>query len=51
LDPEFGEHVAQVPLDGALAEEQPGGDVRDGQSVAGELGDPALVRAYGHAPE
>ena len=43
-DPELGEHLLQVPLDGARAEEQPGADLRIGKSVASELGDLPLVR-------
>src|SRR5690348_13286240 len=38
-DAEFGEHVAQVPLDGAGADEQVGGDLLVGVPVAGQLGD------------
>src|SRR5512132_3720876 len=43
-DAELGEHVAQVPLDGASTQEQAGSDVRVGEPVAGELGDLTLVR-------
>ena len=43
-DPELGEHVAQVPLDGARAEEQAGADLGVREPVAGELGDLALLR-------
>ena len=43
-DSELGEHVAQVPLDGAWAEEQAGADLRVREPVAGELGDLSLLR-------
>ena len=43
-DPELGEHLAQVPLDGARAEEQLGADLRVRQAVAGEPGDLLLLR-------
>ena len=45
-DAELGEHLAQVPLDGARAEEQPRADLRVRQAVAGQPGDllaPAAV--------
>src|SRR3954452_19821232 len=38
-DPELREHVAQVPLDGAWAEEQARTDLRVREPVARELGD------------
>jgi hypothetical protein len=44
LDPELGEHVPQMPLDGASTEEHAGTDFRVGESIAGELGDLALLR-------
>jgi hypothetical protein len=37
-DLELGEHLAEVVLDGARAEEQPGCDLRVGQPVPGEPG-------------
>src|SRR4051812_44630095 len=43
-DPELGEHVAQVPLDGAFAEEEAGADLRVREPIAGELGDLTLLR-------
>ena len=42
-DPELGEDVAQVPLDGARAEEQARADLGVREPVAGELGDLALL--------
>ncbi len=42
-DPELGEHLAQVPLDGAGAEEQPRSDLRVGEPFVGELGDLPLL--------
>ena len=42
-DPELAEHLAQVPFDGAGAEEQPGADLRVGQAVAGQAGDLLLL--------
>ena len=41
-DAQFGEHVAQVPLDGMGADEQLGGDLLVGVPVPGELGDLGL---------
>src|SRR5689334_12869893 len=38
-DAELGEHVAQVPLDGAGADEQLGGDLLVGLPVPGQPGD------------
>src|SRR6185503_12357791 len=38
-DAELGEDVAQVPFDGSCAEEEPGADLRVGQSLAGQAGD------------
>ena len=38
-DAQFGEHVAQVPLDGMGADEQPAGDLLVGVPVPGKLGD------------
>src|SRR5215212_3468089 len=43
-DLELGEHLPQVPLDGAGAEEQPGADLRIGKTVAREAGDLLLPR-------
>jgi hypothetical protein len=43
-DIEFGEDVAQVVFDGAGADEQLCGDLRVGQSRAGELSDLGLLR-------
>ena len=42
-DPELGEYVVQVPLDGAGAEEEAGADLRVREPVAGELGDLTLL--------
>src|SRR5215217_407731 len=42
-DPELGEYVVQVPLDGAWAEEEAGADLGVRETVAGELGDLALL--------
>ena len=42
--PELGVHLAQVPLDGAGAEEQAGADVRVREPVTGQLGDLTLLR-------
>ena len=44
LDPELGEHLAQVPLHGARAEEQPRADLRVRQPVAGQPRDLPLLR-------
>src|SRR5215468_8949691 len=41
---EFGEHVAQVPLDGARADQQLRADLRVRQALAGEPGDLLLLR-------
>src|SRR6516225_8564408 len=41
---ELGEHVAQVPLDRARADEQLGADLRVRQAVAGEPGNLLLLR-------
>src|SRR5262249_53911844 len=43
-DVELREDVAQVPLDGARAEEEPGADLGVGQAVAGEPRDLPLLR-------
>src|SRR5215207_5162435 len=46
-DPEFGEHLAQVPFDGAWAEEQPRADLWVRQSLACQLRDmPLLCREF-----
>ena len=42
-DAELVEHVAQVPLNGARAEEQPGADLRIRQTIAGEARDLPLL--------
>src|SRR5258708_21412641 len=42
-DGEFGEHVAQMPLDGTGADVQLGGDLLIGVPVPGELGDLGLL--------
>ena len=42
-DAELGEHVAQMPLHGPRAEEEPRADLRIGQPVAGEPGDLPLL--------
>ena len=42
-DVEFGEHLVQVVLDGAAADEQPGADLGVGQPVAGEPRDLGLL--------
>src|SRR5580700_6097774 len=42
-DAELGENLAQMPLDGARAEEQLGADLRVRQPVAGEPGDLRLL--------
>src|SRR5215207_8337935 len=43
-DRELDEHLLQVPLDGTGAEEQPGADLRIGETVAREAGDLLLLR-------
>src|SRR6516164_1916608 len=43
-DAELGEHVAQVPLDRARADEQLGADLWVQQAVPGEPGDLRLLR-------
>src|SRR4051794_30715715 len=43
-DLELGEHLPQVPLDCAGAEEQPGADLGIGKTVAREAGDLLLLR-------
>src|SRR5580698_10668094 len=43
-DTELGEHVAQVPLDRARADEQLRADLRVRQAVAGQPGDLLLLR-------
>src|SRR4051812_46263875 len=43
LEPELGEHIAQMPLDGAVAEEQLGADLQVGVSVGGEARDLCLL--------
>jgi hypothetical protein len=43
-DAELGEDLAQMPLHGARAEEEPGADLGVGEPVAGQLGDLALLR-------
>src|SRR5260370_26948929 len=42
-DAELGEDLAQVVLDGARADEQPGADLRIGQAVAGQPRDLRLL--------
>ena len=42
-DAELGEHVAQMPLNGPRAEEEPRGDLRIGQPIAGEPCDLLLL--------
>ena len=42
-DAELGEDLAQVVLDGARADEQPGADLRVGQAVAGQPRDLGLL--------
>ena len=44
-DPELGEHLAQVPLDRARAEEELGADLGIREPVAGEPGDLLLLRS------
>ncbi len=44
FDPELAEHVAQVPLDGATAEEQPRPDLGVREAITGKLGDLPLLR-------
>jgi hypothetical protein len=43
-DAELAEHLVQVVLDGALAGDQPSGDVRIGAPFAREAGDVGLLR-------
>jgi hypothetical protein len=43
-DTELAEHVAQVPLDGAAAEEELRPDLRVGHSIGGEACDLLLLR-------
>ena len=43
-DAELGEDLAQVPFDGARAEEQLGADLRVGPAVPGQPGDVGLLR-------
>src|SRR5215208_7008200 len=43
-DLELGEHLLEVPLDGTGAEEQPGADLRIGETAAREAGDLLLLR-------
>src|SRR5690349_10865887 len=43
-DLELGEHLAQVVLDGARADEQPGSDLRVRLPVTGHAGDLRLLR-------
>jgi hypothetical protein len=43
-DPELGEHLAEVVLDGAPADEQPGRDVGVGDPVPSQSGDLGLLR-------
>src|SRR4051812_47839101 len=42
-DSKLGEHLAQVPFDGARTDEQPRADLRVGEPVAGEPGDLLLL--------
>src|SRR6059058_2500985 len=42
-DPELGEHLAQMPFDGARADEQLGADLGVRQSLTGEPGDLGLL--------
>src|SRR5215208_2395828 len=44
-DRELDEHLLQVPLDGTGAEEQPGADLRIGETVAREARDLLLLRS------
>ena len=44
MDPQLGEHLAQVPLHGPRAEEQPRADLRVRQPVAGQPRDLPLLR-------
>jgi hypothetical protein len=41
--PQLGEHLVQVVLDGARADEQTGADLSVGEAVAGELRDLRLL--------
>src|SRR3954451_23157563 len=43
-DPELGEHVVQMPLDGTPADEETRADLRVGEPVTGKLGDLTLLR-------
>src|SRR4051794_36214417 len=43
-DSELGEHVAQVVIDGAPAEEEPGSDLPVGRALGNEAGDLHLLR-------
>jgi hypothetical protein len=44
-DPELHEHLAQVPFDGAAAEEEARADLRVRQPITGEPRDLALLRS------
>src|SRR6185295_11832239 len=44
-DVQLGEHLAQVPLHRAAADEQLCADLRVGSSLAGQLGDLLLLRS------
>src|SRR3954466_8700870 len=44
LEPELGENVAQMPLDGAVAEEQLRADLQVGVSLGGEARDLRLLQ-------
>lgn len=44
-DAEPSEHLVQMPLDRARAEEEPRGDLRVRQPIAGELGGLSLLRS------
>jgi len=43
-DPQLGENLAQVPLDGVRGQEQLGGDLRVGQARPGQPGNLVLLR-------
>jgi len=43
-DPELAEDFAQVVVDGARADEQPGGDLLVGEAFTGQAGDLRLLR-------
>src|SRR3954466_10305152 len=43
LEPELGKHIAQMPLDGAVAEEQLRADLQVGVSLGGEARDLRLL--------